>query len=40
MQQLGDLIDLDARTVTGQTLRDVVAGAEEVPGQDADPAAL
>ena len=29
------LIDLDARTITGATLRDVVAGAEEVPGQDA-----
>jgi dihydroxy-acid dehydratase len=35
MAQLGDLIDLDARTVTGATLRDVVAGAEDVPGQDA-----
>jgi dihydroxy-acid dehydratase len=35
MQQLGDLIDLDAKTVTGATLRDVVAGAEDVPGQDA-----
>src|SRR3954463_9976695 len=35
MAQLGDLIDLDAKTITGQTLRDVVAGAEEVPGQDA-----
>ncbi|QDW37492.1 dihydroxy-acid dehydratase [Bradyrhizobium sp. KBS0727] len=35
MAQLGDLIDLDARTITGATLRDVVAGAEEVPGQDA-----
>jgi dihydroxy-acid dehydratase len=34
MAQLGDLIDLDAKTITGQTLRDVVAGAEEVPGQD------
>src|SRR6201982_598674 len=32
--QLGDLIDLDAKTITGATLRDVVAGAEEVPGQD------
>src|SRR6202011_1194046 len=28
------LIDLDAKTITGATLRDVVAGAEEVPGQD------
>ena len=35
MAQLGDLIDLDARTITGATLRDVVADAEEVPGQDA-----
>jgi dihydroxy-acid dehydratase len=35
MKQLGDLIDLDAKTITGATLRDVVAGAEEVPGQDA-----
>ena len=35
MAQLGDLIDLDAKTITGETLRDVVAGAEEVPGQDA-----
>jgi dihydroxy-acid dehydratase len=35
MAQLGDLIDLDARTITGATLRDVVAGAEDVPGQDA-----
>jgi dihydroxy-acid dehydratase len=35
MAQLGDLIDLDAKTVTGQTLRDVVAAAEDVPGQDA-----
>ena len=35
MAQLGDLIDLDAKTITGATLRDVVAAAEEVPGQDA-----
>jgi dihydroxy-acid dehydratase len=35
MAQLGDLIDLDAKTISGATLRDVVAGAEEVPGQDA-----
>src|SRR5260370_10183827 len=34
MAQLGDLIDLDAKTIAGQTLREVVAGAEEVPGQD------
>src|SRR6266576_3597009 len=33
--QLGELIDLNAKTITGATLRDVVAGAEEVPGQDA-----
>jgi dihydroxy-acid dehydratase len=35
MAQLGELIDLDARTIEGKTLREVVAGAEEVPGQDA-----
>jgi dihydroxy-acid dehydratase len=35
MKELGDLIDLDAATVAGGTLRDVVAKAEEVPGQDA-----
>jgi dihydroxy-acid dehydratase len=35
MKQLGDLIDLNAKTITGATLRDVVAKAEEVPGQDA-----
>jgi dihydroxy-acid dehydratase len=35
MAQLGELIDLDAKTIEGKTLRDVVAGAEEVPGQDA-----
>src|ERR1700742_419971 len=34
MAQLGDLIDLDAKTITGQTLREVVAAAEEVPGQE------
>jgi dihydroxy-acid dehydratase len=33
LQQLGSLIDLDARTVMGGTLRGVVAKAEEVPGQ-------
>jgi dihydroxy-acid dehydratase len=33
MQQLGNLIDLDAETVAGGTLRDIVAGAEEVPRQ-------
>ena len=35
LKQLGGLIDLDAKTVTGETLRDIVATAEEVPGQDA-----
>ena len=35
MAQLGDLLDLDAKTITGATLRDVVAAAEDVPGQDA-----
>jgi dihydroxy-acid dehydratase len=34
MAQLGDLIDLDAKTITGATLREVVARAEDVPGQD------
>jgi dihydroxy-acid dehydratase len=34
MAQLGDLVDLDQKTITGQTLREVVASAEEVPGQD------
>jgi dihydroxy-acid dehydratase len=34
LRQLGDLIDLDAPTVAGGTLRDVVANAEETPGQD------
>jgi len=34
MAQLGDLVDLDAKTITGASLRDVVAAAEEVPGQD------
>ncbi|GJE42399.1 IlvD/Edd family dehydratase [Methylobacterium soli] len=33
MRRLGDHLDLDARTVAGGTLRDVVAAAEEVPGQ-------
>jgi dihydroxy-acid dehydratase len=32
--QLGDLIDLDARTVAGGTLRDAQARAESVPGQE------
>jgi len=35
LAQLGDLIDLDAGTIEGRTLREVVADAEEVPGQDA-----
>jgi dihydroxy-acid dehydratase len=34
MAQLGDLIDLDAKTITGASLRDIVARAEEVPGQE------
>lgn len=34
MKQLGDLVDLDAKTVAGGTLREVVAAAEDVPGQD------
>ena len=34
MAQLGDLIELDATTVSGTTLREVVAQAEDVPGQD------
>ncbi len=35
MAELGDLIDLDAKTVAGGTLRDVVANATPVPGEDA-----
>jgi dihydroxy-acid dehydratase len=35
MAQLDDLLDLDARTIEGKTLREIVASAEEVPGQDA-----
>ncbi len=34
MAQLGGLIDLDAKTITGATLREIVAQAEDVPGQD------
>jgi dihydroxy-acid dehydratase len=34
MAQLGDLVDLDAKTISGATLRDIVANAEDVPGQD------
>ncbi|HEY0330758.1 MAG TPA: IlvD/Edd family dehydratase [Rhodopseudomonas sp.] len=33
LAQLGELIDLDARTIYG-SLRDAVAAAEQVPGQD------
>lgn len=33
LRELGGLIDLEARTVAGGTLREVVAAAEEVPGQ-------
>ena len=33
MRELGSLLDTTARTVTGGTLADAVAGAEEVPGQ-------
>jgi dihydroxy-acid dehydratase len=35
LAQLGDLIDLDAKTIEGKTLREVVAAAEDVPGQTA-----
>jgi dihydroxy-acid dehydratase len=35
MAQLGDLIDLDGKTIEGKTLREVVAAAEDVPGQTA-----
>ena len=34
MQNLGKHLDLDAPTVSGQTLRAIAAGAEDVPGQD------
>ena len=34
MAQLGNLIDLDCTTISGASLRDIVAGAEDVPGQD------
>ncbi|MCO6391828.1 dihydroxy-acid dehydratase [Aliihoeflea aestuarii] len=33
LRQLGDLIDLDTPTISGGALRDVVATAEDVPGQ-------
>ena len=35
MKQLGDLIDVDAKTIEGKTMREVIAADEEVPGQDA-----
>ena len=35
MRELGGLLDLDAKSVAGGTLREIVAAAEEVPGQDA-----
>jgi dihydroxy-acid dehydratase len=35
LKQLGGLIDLEAKTITGESLREIVAKAEEVPGQDA-----
>ena len=35
MAELGDVLDLDALTIEGRTLREVAAAAEEVPGQDA-----
>jgi dihydroxy-acid dehydratase len=34
LAQLGDLIDLDARNVSGATLEDIAAASEDVPGQD------
>jgi dihydroxy-acid dehydratase len=34
MRQLGDLLDLDLKTVTGLTLREIAEKAEDVPGQD------
>src|SRR5579859_7889529 len=34
LAQLGDLVDLDAMTVGGVTLREIAAAAEIVPGQD------
>src|ERR1700748_2483892 len=35
MAQLGDLLDLDEKRMKGKTRREIVAGAEEVRGQDA-----
>ena len=34
LMQLGDLLDLDALTISGATLREIAAKAEIVPGQD------
>src|SRR3954470_2808345 len=34
LRELGDLLDLDAPTVTGATLREVAEAAEQVAGQD------
>ena len=34
LMQLGDLLDLDAMTVGGKSLREIAAAAEIVPGQD------
>jgi dihydroxy-acid dehydratase len=34
LRELGDLVDLDAPTVLGGTLRDYAGAAEDVPGQD------
>ncbi len=35
MRELGDLLERDAMTVSGQTIGEIAAGAEDVPGQDA-----
>jgi dihydroxy-acid dehydratase len=34
MQNLSAFLDMDAKTVAGKTLRDIAAGAEDVPGQN------
>lgn len=34
MKEIADLLNVDVQTVGGGTLADVIAGAEEVPGQD------
>jgi dihydroxy-acid dehydratase len=34
LAELGDLIDGNAQTISGQTLREIASGAEIVPGQD------